>query len=53
MLAFAIWDESSSFMAERNAARFLPKLAANASAAEELAQDEQFKESNLMHGVNG
>jgi hypothetical protein len=53
VLAFSIWDESSSFLAERNLARYLPKVAANGSAAEELMQDAGFMESNLMHGVNG
>lgn len=53
VLAFAIWDETSSFLADRNIERFLPKLARNASGTEELKKDEKFKESNLMHGVNG
>jgi hypothetical protein len=53
VLAFAIWDESSSFMAERNLAQYLPQLAANASATEELLANAEYLESNLMHGVNG
>lgn len=53
MLAFAIWDESASFLAEENVKRFLPKLAANSSALEALSEDPEYAESNLMHGVNG
>lgn len=52
MLAFAIWDESASFLAQENVKRFLPKLAAN-SSAKDLSMDAKFAESNLMHGVNG
>lgn len=51
MLAFAIWDESASFLADKNMERFLPKL--NSSAVEALREDPGFAESNLMHGVNG
>lgn len=51
VLAFAIWDESASFLADKNMERFLPKL--NSSAVEALREDPGFAESNLMHGVNG
>lgn len=53
MLSFAIMDETSSFLAETNIQRFLPKVAANESGMAALMEDEKFKESNLMHGING
>lgn len=50
VLAFAIWDENNSFMLERNIQKFLPKIAANASAMEAFTAG---PEPNLMHGING
>jgi hypothetical protein len=52
-LAFAIWNEVKSFMLERNIQKFLPKIAANASAMEALTANKDFEEPNLMHGING
>jgi hypothetical protein len=53
VLSFAIMDETASFLAERNIQRFLPKLAANESGVTALMADDKFKESNLMHSING
>lgn len=50
---FGILDEVNSFMLEENMQRYLPDVAANATAVEELTGDPDFQESNLMHTMNG
>ena len=53
MLSFAILDESNSILTDKNIAKYLPRLAKNATAVEALLEDPGFQESNLMHGING
>lgn len=54
MLSFSIMDENESFLSGLNFKRYLPaSLTKNATAMEELTANDQFKESNLMHAING
>eukprot|EP00775_Hariotina_reticulata_P011260 gene11260-11409_t len=54
VLSFSIMDENESFLSGLNFKRYLPAtLTKNATAMEELVANDQFKESNLMHAING
>jgi hypothetical protein len=54
VLSFSIMDENESFLSGLNFQRYLAaNLTKNATALEELQGNEQFEESNLMHGING
>ncbi|KAI8463551.1 MAG: multicopper ferroxidase [Monoraphidium minutum] len=53
VLSFSILDESHSFLLPQNMKKYLPRLAANASAAEAHLEDPGFVEANLKHTING
>lgn len=59
VLFFGVMDENESVHAAANAARAVRASAGNATAeevataVEELLGDDDFRESNLMHGING
>jgi hephaestin len=53
VLHFSVSDEGSSFFATQNARRDPDNNALSAKRFGELLKNEQFVESNLMHGING
>lgn len=51
VLHFSVNDESSSFLFDKNMDKFIPGI--KECKRKRLLEDEEFKESNLMHAING